>query len=220
MLIAATALFACGEAAPDPPSGSGEQLAPTVAELICDGKTNEVTTPEVRPQTDGVHVHIVNTSGKDLTFTVELPGGGGRGDSAPLHEGILVLPIDPGTARLGCSDFEKEIEPALASLDVLLPEGRYVANYLQCAPGEGAVSQDSLSTAGAKGEDADPVDIIKSSKADLIQPGDEVLRAGYLNEEEASVALVREDRTVALFHFFPTRKGGWLGDSESRCASA
>src|SRR5205823_4337598 len=61
---------------------SNRQL-PDVAEVVCDGRTIEVLTPQVRPQPDGVHVQVDNTTDGDLTVSVKYQNGAGAGGGAP-----------------------------------------------------------------------------------------------------------------------------------------
>jgi hypothetical protein len=67
---------------------------PDAAKILCDGSTTQLLTPEVRPQPDGVHFEVENSSGRALGFQVR--DGGGSDAAAGTSE-----PADPGTGSPG-----------------------------------------------------------------------------------------------------------------------
>jgi len=97
--------------------GSPPPAVPAIARVRCDGSTTVVEStvieldPEtgevlamwsssVRPQADGVHILVTNTSDIDLSLQFRDLGG----DNAPVGRHEVVWPIAPGPVELRCLD--------------------------------------------------------------------------------------------------------------------
>ncbi|MEA2499101.1 MAG: hypothetical protein QOH26_1506, partial [Actinomycetota bacterium] len=183
---------------------------PDVAEVVCEKDGVRIVTPQVRPQRDGVHIHIENASGRDAAFVFE---SGGRDAS-----GTLVLPIAPGSEEVGCViGFEDAGKIRKERLHVVDPEGLYVTAGAEC-PGGIVGSSGGLLTPDARGERGDPVQLTRERFADQIKPGDEVLRAGYPDDPEPVVAIVRGGRTMLTQEFLPDGEDRWFLDAYNACA--
>ncbi|MFN2390096.1 MAG: hypothetical protein ABR575_10905 [Actinomycetota bacterium] len=198
----------------DPQAGG----APDVAEVVCEpGGVTRIETPEVTAQRDGVHFHIINRTGIHAGFSFEDPAGGGGGENAPADDGILVIPLSPGTARVGCPDHDAERpSDTLEPIEVIDEQGFFVEDTLDCAGGMGVSGSGSFAP-DARGEKGDPVEIARDQLANRLRPDDELRRAGYVTEDEATVAVVRDGETVAVVHFFDDGYGGWLQDAMDNC---
>ena len=74
--------------------------------------------------------------------------------------------------------------------------------------------------AGATGEHGDPVEIARARLRDRLKEGDVVRAAGYPEEPERHVIVVRDGSTVADLKYIRDEAGtGWLVDTESTCPS-
>lgn len=188
----------------------GEESVPDVADVVCEKDGIRILTPTVRPRSDGVHINIVNVSGSDAAFVFE---SGGRNAS-----GTLVLPIAPGTEELGCViGMEDAGKIKKETLEVVDPEGLYVQSSADC-PGGTVSSSGGLLTPDARGDVGDPVAMTRERFAEQLQPGDEVIRAGYPDDPEPVVAVVREARTVLVQKFFPDGEDRWFMDEYTACS--
>jgi hypothetical protein len=204
--------FIAGCGTPTDPAGTDDPTpeVPEVAQVECTKHGIEILTPEVRPQSDGVHVHIENTSGGDASFFFEL---GGRDAS-----GTQILPIPPGEEEIGCVlELEDAGKAKKDVLKVVDPEGLYVSDQADC-PGGSVGGEGGYLPQGARGEKGDPVEMTRRQFADDLQPGDEVRHAGYPDAEEPSVAIVRGDRTVLVQKFFPDGPDRWFPDEYTACS--
>ncbi len=204
---------------------SPDELATTVASVRCDGTSTVVETavvaidPQtgdilaissaVRPQADGVHVLVRNTSGMDLSFQWDLGG-----DNAPIGAHELVLELPPGTEKVRCQDPAEDagLPGGYADLRIVDPDGVYVPMELAC----GEVTSWYADFAPGATGDPDPVQSAKDHVKGL-EPTDVVEAAGYPGSEVRHVRVVRDGEVVALFDYSPDGQGGWLGSSGSTC---
>jgi hypothetical protein len=228
-LVAAggTLLWVLAPLGTDRTDGAGSLGAlPDVARLVCDGSGTRVLTPEVRPQSDGVHFEVDNQLGEPVTFLVRSELGDTSG-----------LGADPGVAEIRGSGAEGgwQVPPGVASVRCLR-QGE--------DPGEAAgwvelrvIDEDGLSVpselgcpdtvvgyldhaAGAEGEAGDPAEVAHGTLSGL-REGDVVELAGYpAYGTEALVRVVRDGRTVATLHLMRTTAGGWLADRLVSCPDA
>jgi hypothetical protein len=213
----------------DPKSGpgsgaSGMPAAPATAVVACTDEGTELLTPVVRPQPDGVHFRTDNRTDRTLTFDIETPGGGGFGTGAPIGyhpvDADAGFNIAPGTIQVRCADPEDPSWPATPSVTLTVddPEGLWVPGF-QMMDGCDRMSIGSLDyVQGAVGEQGNPVDLAWHDLASRIEPGDEVRSAGYPEAIQPSVAVIRDDRVVAVAYYFPDSQGGWLLGQVRACA--
>jgi hypothetical protein len=207
-------------------SGPGAELAPEVARVTCDGtstvveaqvvrmdpQTGEVlaTSSAVRPQADGVHLLVTNTSGRDLAFQWDLGG-----TNADVGEHEIVLTVAPGVAKIRCQAPEADAGApgGYADLEIVDPDGIYVPVELSCDEATGWYADYAPDAVG----DPDPV---QGATDDLewLEPGDLVEAAGYPEAETRQVRVVRGGEVVAVLEYFPDGKGGWLQMSGNACS--
>jgi len=226
LALVCIALVSCGpprEADDVPADGNSAEVgseAPSEITMTCDGTTTRLDAPAaVKVQPDGVHITLVNSSGKDLGFSVSFPSGGGFGENAPRNKGRLVLSLPPGEVRIGCPDPEFEGDPTenLPALTVLDPDSLYVPKELECTTDSASGASIDYGS-GAEGEKRNPVDIVREQFSSELVSGDEVVRAGYPDEVgDLTVAIRRDGRTVVSVHFFGNDREGYLSDSEDIC---
>jgi len=184
--------------------------APNLARVVCDGNTITVETAQVRPQLDGVHMLVINTSDIDLSFQWELGG-----ENAPVGERELVLPFAPGATQVRCQDPAQDAGApgGYVELEVVDPDGIYVPVALEC---DGQVGWYADFAPGATG-DPDPVQSAKDHLHGL-EPDDMVEAAGYPESETRQVRVVRDGEVIAVVEYFPDGQGGWLQMSGNACS--
>jgi len=189
--------------------------SPVAAQIVCDGSTTQVLTREVAAQPDGVHVRVTNTSSTDLTIDFGEAGG----DNAPIGTHDVVGSFFPGQVRVGCWDPTVEREPFLdGSFTVVDPNGYFVPSMIDCGGGEAVTGYPDY-VEGAAGWTGDPVDIARKHANGLL-PTDEVSYAGYPEQAQPQVRVVRDGAVVAVFGFFDDGQGGWLMSSYQACSAA
>lgn len=208
--------------------GSPPPAVPDVARVSCDGSSTVVESsvieldPEtgevlamwsssVRPQADGVHILVTNTSDIDLSLQFRDLGG----DNAPVGEHEVVWPIAPGPVELRCLDPYSQDAGApggYVELEVVDPDAIYVPIALEC---DNQVGWYADFAPGATG-DPDPV---QSARDDLhgLEPDDVVEAAGYPEAVTRQVRVVRDGEVIAVVEFFPDGQGGWLQMSGNAC---
>jgi hypothetical protein len=213
---AIAALFASGcgpSAAGQPPGGVGNgSNLPDVARIVCTAAGTRLLTPAVRPQSDGVHVMLSQTSGPPATLDTD-QGGGDKPGPRPL---VLILP--PGRAHLGCMTMaDWNVNPprhrGWVTLRVLDQDERWVDDR----PAGATCSQSSIdyapTAAGLRlsqlGSDA--------RRALEASPADAVERAGYRRQEPIEYRLVRDGKAVALATYASTGHGRWLLEGVQKC---
>lgn len=213
LIVVGASLGACGgprEEGPAPLSdgASGDGVPARTARVDCDGITTQVRTTSVRPQPDGVHVLVSNTSGMDLAFQWELGG-----DNAPEGEHELVLQIAPGAVHVRCQDPGEDAGApgGFVALDVLDPEGLYVPTELACHEISGWFADFGEDATG----DPDPVRSVRDSLS-WLRPDDVVERAGY-PDASPIVRVVRDGDVIASVWFMSDGTGGWLQEHGETC---
>jgi hypothetical protein len=221
--VAAAAFLAvaCASRSPEVPVAPAAErnVLPDVAQIVCDANGTSVLTPVVRPQRDGVHLEIRNSTGEDLSFIV-----GADGDGVPSGSSELIWPLPPGTAKVGCVALSAPGDtPADGEVTVRDPDGIWID------PGVGGRTEGNEAcpsavigsfdyVAGAAGEQGDPVEIARARLRDRLKEGDLVHAAGYPEEPNRHVIVVRDGSTVADLKYVRDQAGtGWLLDSESTC---
>jgi hypothetical protein len=197
---------------------------PDVAAVVCDANGTRVLTPEVRAQTDGVHIRVDNRTDADRRIFLTYANGAGGGASAP--PGVTDLPnayggtalrIPPGPTLIRCVD---PADPAgdvkNVGLEVVDPDGVWTPTSFDCPE---VVTGSPLYTSDAKGQAGDPVELARQHFQGLL-PTDVVELAGYADEGDPIVRVVRDGATIATIEYFQAQDGGWLEDSVSRCTDA
>jgi hypothetical protein len=196
---------------------AGQTPLPDVAEIVCDGTTTEVLTPQVKPQPDGVHFRVDNRTEKRLGFDVR--NGFGTGAEPGVHEieEGRGMDITPGTRAIRCIDYDVadvSSDEGYVPLVIVDQDGMWAPDQLDCEVEGGMVIGHSDYVGGARGESGDPVDIA----ATHAEPGDEVRPAGYPDSESSKVVIIREGRPFSLLEFDPDGFGGWLLSQTTSCS--
>jgi hypothetical protein len=202
-------------------TGSGRRVAaggsvPDVARVVCDASGTRVLSSQVAVQADGLHLQVENRTPGRLAVRV---GSGELATAVVVSPGlrdVVLSSIPPGTASVSCQG-PARTGPSV-SLRVLDPGRLYVPTVLSCPAG--AVTASAIDhPAGARGAGGDPVDLARAHFGSL-RPGDVVERAGYPEQTEPEVRVVREGRTVAVATFRPDGRGGWLLTGVERCSES
>ncbi len=217
-LAALLGLAACGSGeSPDAaPEAENDAVAlPDVARIVCqaDGPPL-VETPAVRPQPDGVHLEIVNETGKALYLALLT-----MGSDAPAGTSNRVLDAGPGALTVSCYDALNlgDGEPPSAPLEVVDEDGVWVSTQLGC---EEQFSQVNDYAIGARGETSDPLEAARSAVEGYgLEPDDVFESAGYPEDEVVEVRLVRADETLAVVFLVDDGAGKWLVGGMNGCSS-
>jgi hypothetical protein len=214
-ILAALAVSACGS------RGNAEQRVaglPNVARVICETGGTRVEPATVKPQPDGIHLEIVNVTGKDLGLEIgETKGEPVMGTNADRGTASEVLELAPGTIWLRCRDSAStsatpgEWAPAqVVDGDDLWVEGTGV--WPDC---QTIVSGVLDYVRDARGEPT-PSAAIRSQFARAFEPGDVLEQLGYPEESTPRFSLVRDGVIIWSFEVRGDNFGGWLVDSDAR----
>jgi hypothetical protein len=209
--IAAVLASGCGPGAADTPPSQSHAL-PDVARIACTTTGTLLLTPGVRPQQDGVHVMLSQTSGPPATLESDL-GGGDKPGPRPL---ILTLP--PGRAHLGCMTMaDWNVDPPRHRNWVTLRVVDQDRQWVDDQPAGNTCSQSSIDyapTATGVPESRLGRDARRALRA---KPGDVVERAGYPHQAPIEYRLVRDGRVVELASYASTGHGRWLLEGVEKC---
>jgi hypothetical protein len=213
-LAAYAALRDDGDRLPGIADGTSPTDLPTAVLLTCDGQTTTLDTPQVRPQADGIHIVITNTSGIDLALEIRDRAG----ENATPGRREVVWPGEPGTFELRCVDPADAAAAALpeggyVEVEVLDPEGIYVPTELACDEVSGWYADFAPDAVGV----ADPVAGARDAH-EWIRPDDVVELAGYPESETKLVRVVRDGEIVAVLESFRSGPDEWLETSGNACA--
>jgi hypothetical protein len=212
-------LTACGAGEEGRPAGSTERAEhgvalPDVGRVVCEPNGTRLETQSVKPQPDGVHLEIVNATGKDHSISVLDPQGGGMGESAPVGTSRLVVDLGPGTLEVTCADPLADVEQG-SMLEVVDEDGLWISMILDCTVGFSGTSD---YTPDARG-DADPLTAARKGLKGYMQPGDVVEPAGYPAAETPLYRLVRVSKVLATVDLQDDGAGGWLPGTVNGCSS-
>lgn len=210
-------LAACGSPQASPPGSrpGSSGAAPKRLQVVCheDGSTG-LRNESVGALPDGVHIRVDNRTSEFVSLT---------GTSFDFTEGVTeqVVPLAPGRHEVACwpGSMHGGGEPEGLPIRVLDPGDHWRPGELECEPddGESRVTIDYFDE--APGEKGDPEDIARRS-ANGIEEGDEFITVRYPEAEHREVAVVRDEKRVALFSYWPAQNGGWLLDGYSACGSS
>jgi hypothetical protein len=223
-LAAALGLSACGAAEEVEPAGSTassepEARLPDIARVVCvPGGPPRIETPAVRPQSDGIHIELVNATGKRLVLSIEDSSGGGMGSDAPRGTSGQVVDLQPGTVAIACYGLDEDDgEVAQSRLEIVDQDAQWISVELSndCQVGFSGITD---YVPEARGED-DPLAAAKGALAPYMREGDVVERAGYRDAAALTYRLVRAGETLATVSLFDDGSGGWLADTVTGCSS-
>jgi hypothetical protein len=207
---------ACGQDAAQTAGESPPAPAPRpdVAVIRCEETGASVTTPEVRPQRDGVHLRITNETDAELAFAVDDPRGGGGGFDIL---GTAVLDLHPGPVQVSCYDPRREDPSEIPGepLEIVDEEGIWVSPRLDCGQ---VVAQVLDYMVDARGTTGPPLDAARSFAEEQGLTG-EVEPAGYPEWESPVYRVVSGGRVVSAIVLLPDGAGGWLLSQVDRCSA-
>jgi hypothetical protein len=212
--VAAVIALVLAAACADEPSRLAESAsdAPTQAELTCatDG-TVTLSTATVQPQTDGVHLRVVNE------FDEPVSVGGFDSDPGTTD---WVFSWGPGTTELMCWPFSEHGSsdpPSRHALEIVDPAGLYFDGSLECEISAGATG----TTAGATAEepiDAGPPPLSVAGELITGLQADDVLRViGYPASNGTGIAVIRGDEVVASYQIVRFSGQGWTLSAGTAC---
>jgi hypothetical protein len=153
-----------------------------------------------------VHIQIDNRLGKDAAFFTE-PNGS---IYVPIPKGKSnrVELLSPGTAKINCS-LRGDAEFEYASFEVVEGDSGYKSLELECKPGaEPSFSTFVASGAGSKLELVsyrDPLEEARKVFSEGLKEGDVVEAAGYPEDPNPPVRVVRNGKVVATIGTYEMR---------------
>ena len=192
--------------------GNEARNVPDEIVLICDSDGHRISTDEVRPQGDGVHLVVDNRRDRDPGIAYRYGDGSGGGDNAPPGRTVLRLPAPPGPFQVACYPNDPNAEPAYLSAEVVDPEGVYVDAELGCGARVSGIGE---YTEKPKGVD-DPEAAARDQLEFGIEEGDELRRAGYPDAEAPVFVVVRDGDVVARTDLL-RGTSGWYTDGYEAC---
>ncbi|MGH2636838.1 MAG: hypothetical protein ACRDHU_11935 [Actinomycetota bacterium] len=204
----------------DPPTTSGGdptlESLPSVARIVCepDGGTT-VETPEVLARPDGVHLIVESRLDEPASLN-------GLGMDVEPGRSEWTLSIGPGELDVACWPFsrhEEGGEPPTRPLGVSDPHGLHVSPELECPAGDEVGSSILDLVSPTQGSAPDAI-VAAREHLDGLRPEDELRRAGYPEQEDGPVIVVREGTTVATVSVAVADDGRWLVHGASICSSA
>jgi hypothetical protein len=216
VIVVTLALGACGDpeaepgAASPPPPASPDRL-----EIVCreDGST-ELVTDRVRAQADGVHVQVDNRAGEFVSI---------NGVGLDFKKGVSeqTARAAPGELKVACwpGSMHEEPEPERQPVEIVDPDGHWVAAELECPRDKLAASAILDYASDSIGIQGDPEDITRS-KMEGLEDGDEITTVGYPESAPREIAIERSGETIALVSYSRAHKGGWFLDGYDTCDSS
>src|SRR5262245_17290182 len=194
------------------PTGSS---ARSVAQVACeaDGSTRLVT-PEVQVRPDGFTLRVIS----DLNEPASINGLGTDVDPG-VTESEATTP--PGRLEVACWPFSEHgsQEPPTQTLTISDPEGLYVSAELQCPPGEDERWSEILDFPDTQhGVYTSPTEAA-SAHLRRLEPTDELRQAGYPEQQDAPVIVVRDGAVVASVSVRLAKDGRWYVAGASGCSS-
>lgn len=216
-MLGTVLLCACADPETSAPRAGGttSPSIPSRLVVVCgaDGST-ELVNDEVQASPDGVHIRVDNRAGEFVSL---------NGVGLDFPEGVAeqVAGTPPGEVKVACWPGSKHTDPEPERIAIVIhdPDGYWTSSEVECPDDElisSAIFDYSTDGAGTSGEPEN----IAADDAKGIEPGDDIVTVGYPDAENRHVAVVRDDRTVAVFDYFSGQKGGWFLAGYSACDSA
>jgi hypothetical protein len=201
-------LAACGA---DSPTVDAEQTGlPDVARVVCETDGTRVT-PLAKPQRDGIHLEILNQTGKDLALEIgESDGEPVMGTNADRGTSKEVLDLAPGAIWLRCS------EGGWAQIEVVDEDDVWIEGTGATPGCETTVSGTSYFGPDSRGYPT-PAEAVREQFSAHFEPGDVLEQVGYPEEDTPTLSIVRDGVSVWGFQLVRDEAGGWIVDTDSRC---
>ena len=197
--------------------------APDAIEVHCTAEATTVSTPVVKPGPAGVTLRVLNDTGQPIYVTLT-SAHGGQGDqvSGPGRE--TVEPLAPGPVEIACYDPSDPAQDPpsspgylerVAHFEVVDEDGVWRPDTLECLDGQqGGASASFGEDAGQPREELP--DALRTWLK--LRPTDEVRPAGYPEQPNAPLVVVRDGRVVARGSIAELEHG-WVVDSVEACTS-
>jgi hypothetical protein len=193
-----------------------------VVEVRCTPDGPIVSTALVRPGPAGVPLHVVNDAGKPLYVTLQWEGGG-RGDLVS-EERDTVETLPPGRVGIACYDPEDPAQDPPSSpgylervgeFEIVDVDGVWVSDALQCLDDQQANASASFAEDAGQPREELP-DALRTWLK--LRPTDEIRSAGYPEQADAPLVVVRDGRVVARGSIAEL-ENGWVVDSVDACTT-
>ena len=184
---------------------------PNSTEALYGNALTRVLTPKVAAHPDGVHYQIDNRLGNGIQYeinpeTIETTSG-------RIPEGLSkhVYTLPPGTAKIRCiprnwATLPTQTQPTYAHFEIVVGKSGYKSLEPECKPGaEPRFSTFVASGAGSKFELVsyrDPVERAREYFSKELKEGDVVEEAGYPEDPDPPVRVVRNGKVVATIDFY------------------
>lgn len=197
---------------------------PEVLDVRCTAAGTTTSAPAVKPGPAGVRVRVVNETDTSLNVTLKTESSGSGGEVSGGAERETVEPLAPGSVDVACYD---PTDPAqdppsspgylerVASFDVVDQDGLWVADTPEC-PDDHFVGVAGSFTPDAGMPREDLPDAIRE-RAHLA-PDDEVRAAGYPEQANAPLVVVRDGRVVVSATPIELEQGWEIGGMQG-CAA-
>lgn len=206
-------------------SGPRPEL-PDVVELHCSPGAIDVPVASIRPQSDGLHLEVVNDLGKRTWAWVVSPSSprwdSGRFPVPPGRTEVIVTP-PPGPLTVGCDAGDDD--PQQRQVDLVDINHVYSAKGLDCPVADQQHDTKVVEVPRDRATLPTAVRAALTAKVDgsRIEPNSGYLESPYkAPTDDPSVRLVRGAQTVAIVHLTgtatsaqaetaPTPVGPWVG---------
>jgi hypothetical protein len=190
--IAVVAAIAACTASTTAGSSTPSAKLPSEFTLTCgvDGSAS-VSATAVQARPDGVHFRVVNEYDEPVSV------GGMDADRGTTRWTVVEA---PGPFKLSCWPFSQHgsgNEPAGPAVQVVDPSGLWVPSKLECPGGSMMGSADD---SGATSGKPPPLEAAREAIQGL-QPTDTIELAGYPEQENAPVVVIRDDKVIASYGF-------------------
>jgi hypothetical protein len=175
--------------------------------VTCTATGTEVSQLSVTPQRDGVHLAVVNRTGREMMFD-----GGGRGFEVPVEGASAVLDLPPGSQTVTCIDPTDPAQDGPSSPGFLARRATFVVAdvsfwkpYMpECGPGGLRVV-----TADGAFPPIPRSQLLLQAMLSVrgLRASDIVERAGYPAGPTVHIRTVRDGRVISVAHFGQSGSG-------------
>jgi hypothetical protein len=198
---------------------------PDVVEVVCDHSGTHVSTEQVQPQPDGVHILEDHQDGAPVF--VLAPQDSLRFSLLGSGEDTVenVYPIAPGQSRILClGGGRKSSDGALyVPLTVVDEQQLWVSPTLDCPAEDQAWRASPFYSTPPIGAEGDPAELVRAYLQGIL-PNDVVEPAGYPDAAHPAVRVVRDGNVIAIVQLKQNGDGRWVfndpGEQYAFCRSA
>jgi hypothetical protein len=181
-----------------------------VARIVCDDGVTKAVDLLVSARPDGVHFQVTNKSAVPVTFRE-------AATLAPAARADFVVGDGPGPATVACHPASRKRPRPDEVVEVMVHDPkRYWLSYgLACS----ASQTRGFDESGVRRRlpPGPPEDLVREQYGDLILPADVVRRTGYPKGHSRTVAVLREEGTIAIALVVAGEGDGWYVDGFAAC---